>query len=242
MRNSRKTQLLIVAIVGIFLFSFIPTSQGYQKSGTTKRSLDDWLYSKGKYMYGDPLNPHIGAWASDTLSDPLIMFPHKDVDWNTVPVWECDYTGFVHDQEMSDGRRMITVHMCVKGVPVVVETLDPENPTTIFVGEMDYIYVQKFIIDLDVWPGYLIGWADDDGFDDNGNILLPVYYIPTMPIYGSMMGFEFVSIMFIGRGKGTAVNDWDGLEPGDSAKVKVGQFGVANEDIIDWKIDYIKVY
>ena len=234
MRNSRKTQLLIVTVVGIILFSFIPAVQGY---GTTKRSLDDWFYDANS----DPLNPHINFWASDTLSEPVIMFPHFDMGWNLVPVWECDYTGIVHDKEMSDGRHMITVHMRVKGVPVVVETFNPENPTTLFVGEMDYIYVQKFIVNLTEWAFWLVLLGfDDDGFDDYGNILLPRGDIPMA--YGSMFGFEFVSILFIGGGKGTAVNEWNGLEPGDSAKVKIGQFGVADEGSVDWKIDYIKVY
>ncbi len=234
MRNSRKIQLLSVAVVGIILFSFIPAAQGY---GTTKRSLDDWFYA----AYGGPLNPHINAWASDTLSDPIIMYPHFDAGWNLVPIWECDYAGFVHDREMSDGRHMITVHMRVKGVPVVVETLDPENYMTLFIGEMDYIYVQKFIVNITEWSNWLVMLEiDDDGFTDDGNILLPRQDIPM--VYGSMFGFEFVSILVIGGGKGTAVSEWNGLEPGDSAKTKIGQYGVATEDGIDWKIDYIKVY
>jgi hypothetical protein len=68
-----------------------------------------------------------------------------------IGIWyslECDYTGFVHDREMDDGRHMITVHMRVKGVPVVVETLDPENYMTLFRVKMDYLYVQKFIVNI----------------------------------------------------------------------------------------------
>ena len=49
---------------------------------------------------------------------------------------------------MDDGRHMITVHMRVKGVPVVVETLDPENYMTLFIVKMDYLYVQKFIVNI----------------------------------------------------------------------------------------------
>ena len=237
MRNSRKTQLLIVTVVGILLFSFVPTIQGYKGNGTIKRSLDDWFYAAD----GSDLNPHIYAWASDTLSEPVIMYPHIDAYWNLVPVWECDYTGFVHDRELSDGRHMITVHMRVKGVPVVVETLDPENYLTLFIGEMDYIYEQKFIVNITEWANWLVVLEiDDDGFDDDGNILLPRGDIPM--VFGLMFGFEFVSMKFIGSGKGTAVNYWNELEPGDAAHVKVGQFGVANEGSIDWKIDYIKVF
>jgi hypothetical protein len=81
---------------------------------------------------------------------------------------------------------------------------------------------------------------DDDGFDDNGNILLPRGDI--LMVYGPTFGFEFVSVLFIGCGKGIAVSEWNGLEPGDSAHVKIAQFGVADESAIDWKIDYIKVY
>jgi hypothetical protein len=237
MRNSKKTQLLIVAVVGIILFSFIPAVQGSQGHGTIKRSLDDWFY----VVDGSDLNPHILAWASDTLSEPVIMYPHFDAGWNLVPIWECDYTGFVHDREMSDGRHMITVHMRVKGVPVIVETFDPENYKTLFIGEMDYIYVQKFIVNITEWSNWLVMLGiDDDGFTDDGNILLPRQDIPM--VYGSMFGFEFVSILVIGGGKGTAVSEWNGLEPGDSAKTKIGQYGVANEGSIDWKIDFIKVY
>jgi len=208
-----------------------------QANGTTQRSLDDWFYA----VDGSYLNADVFVWASDTGSEPLIMFPHIDPAWNLVPIWDCDYTGFVHDREMSDGRHMITVHMRVKGVPVIVETYNPENPITLFVGEMDYLYQYVFIVDCDEWAYWLVFLEfDDDGYDDNGNILLPRGDIPI--VYGSMFGFEFISILFIGGGKGTAVNDWNGLETGDSAHVKVGQFGVATDGSVDWKIDYIKVY
>jgi hypothetical protein len=77
MRNSRKTQLVLVSIIGIILFNFLLTVQGH---GTTKRPLDDWFYAAD----GGPLNPHIYAWASDTSSEAVIMYPHIDADWNLV--------------------------------------------------------------------------------------------------------------------------------------------------------------
>jgi hypothetical protein len=77
--------------------------------------------------------------------------------------------------------------------------------------------------------------ADDDGFDDNGNVLLPFWVVPFFyPEYG----MEFLSVHFFGFGEGTAVNAWNGLEPGDPAKLKFGQLGVPAE----WPIDYITVY
>jgi len=167
MKNSKKTQLLTVAFLGIFAFSFVPIVQGY----TFKRSLDDWFY----YNTGDPMNPHIGPWFSDTLSEPLGLYPHFDINWDLVPIWECeDYTGFVLEREMSDGRHMITVHMRVKGVPVVVEALDLVNPAIIFKGTMNYMFQLKFIIDIRMWAYILVHQVGEDtAFDENGNILLP---------------------------------------------------------------------
>ena len=45
MKNSRKSQLLVVSIVGILAFSFLPTAQGWRsrKTNVTIRPIDDWV-------------------------------------------------------------------------------------------------------------------------------------------------------------------------------------------------------
>ena len=235
----KNKKILLGLVLGLLVLSFIPVSQG---CGTVKRSLeDDWLYEVDGQT---PLNDFIGLWASEQL----IVFPHLDSNWNFVSILDCDYYGHILDREMPDGRHMITVHMQVKGAPLMVETFDPSNPVTLFAGEMNYIYQLKFIIDIDVWPTFLVPWLDDDGFDnETGYVILPEYNLPI--IYGSMLGLEFVSVLFIGAGEGEIINYWDGLEPGDTAKVLLGTYGSAKKgyDLIYsftaiWPLNFIKLY
>ena len=166
----KNKKILLGLVLGLLVLSFIPVSQG---CGTVKRSLeDDWLYEVDGQT---PLNDFIGLWASEQL----IVFPHLDSNWNFVSILDCDYYGHILDREMPDGRHMITVHMQVKGAPLMVETFDPSNPVTLFAGEMNYIYQLKFIIDIDVWPTFLVPWLDDDGFDnETGYVILPEYNLP----------------------------------------------------------------
>lgn len=235
--------MVIIVIASMIAISIIPTVQGWggrRNRNFVIRSLDDWLYN----VTGGPLNPDVGGWASDTLSDPLVIWPHYDRFWELTAVWDCEkYYGFVIDREMSDGRRMITVNMLVKGVPVFMRAIDPVTGSSmvIFEGTMNYLYRYKFIIDLEVWPYFLIPWADDDGYDENGNVLLPVGFIPLF--YGSALGCEFVSILFMGSGKGEMLNDWNDLEQGECAEFSVGMLGIAQEEPdVEWPIDFIKVY
>jgi len=231
MKNSKRTKILLAAVVGLFLVCFIQSSLACK---TIKRSLDDWFYDAN----GMPLNPNVGTWNSDEL----IIFPHSD----GTPVWEYDYNGFVHDRVMSDGRHMITVKMRVKGVPVIIETYNPENPITLFVGEMDYLYKQKFIIDLNIWPSFLIPWADDDGFDEYGNVLLPVHYIPLMFYnYNGMLfpfGIELISVKFIGIGEGVLVNSWNNLDAGEDVSAIVEMFAKGNGESVEWPMNFIEFF
>ena len=241
MRNIKRTKILLISVLGFLVISFIPSISA---SGTIKRPLEDWFYSKGSYMYGTPLNPSVGYWApygNFWLSDELIAFNHMDESWNQVPIWDCEFfSGFILDREMSDGKHMITVIMHVKGAPLVIETLDPENYMTVLVGEMDYVYRIKFSIDLTVWPSFLIGWADDDGFDENGNILLPRQDIPFQ--YYGYFGIELESMLFIGNAKGVLLNAWNGMDAGNEVKVNIGMFAKGTEADIEWKFDFIDIY
>lgn len=236
MRNSRKSELLIVTIVGILLFSFVPQVQGWNRRySTIFRPLDDWFYDAN----GDYLNSDVGVWASETLSDLLVMYPHYDKNWNYIPIWECHHYGYILDKELSDGKRLITVFLYATGVPVLVGA-----PTSvgdlIFEGKMDYLFYFRFKIDVKVWTENLIAWgADDNGFDENGNVELPYYLVP---LYFSEYGVELVSLYLCGYGKETALNAWNDLEPGDSAKVQIGQVATPGEEVPEWPIDYIKVY
>ena len=247
----KNTKILLGVVLVLLVFSFVPAVLGYS---TVKRSLDtEWFRETGIFPRN---NPTIGWWASEQL----IAYPNYDSDWNEIPIWECDaYSGHIIEREMSDGKYMITVTIIVKGAPVIVETFNPANPVTLFKGKMDYIYQQKFIIDLDFWAQFLAENTpyDVDGVNDgyeNGHIILPGYFISIFDdylerMYGLSMGLDFVSVLLVGHGKGEIINSWNGLEPGDIAKINLGALGTAGKGykLIDynffiWPLNHIKLY
>ena len=116
---------------------------------------------------------------------------------------------------------------------------------------LNYLFQLKFIINIEKWTASIAGWLDDDGFDDEtGYVILPLYLpLAINSLWGMDMGLEFVSVHFIGTGKGEMVNNWNGLEKGDTAKLKVATYGFAGKgyNFIDvwapiWPLDYIKLY
>ncbi|MFW9827954.1 MAG: hypothetical protein ACFFEY_10195 [Candidatus Thorarchaeota archaeon] len=243
----KNKKILLGVVLGLLVVCFVPSILGH---GTISRSLkDDWLLAVDGVS---PLNDHIGYWASEQL----VICPHREYDpyWNFVSILDCDYHGHLFDRELPDGRHMITVFIQVKGAPVLVETYDPDpsNIITLFTGKMDYIFQLRFIVDLVEWPPWLvIAGFDDDGFDDEtGYVLLPAY----LPLaFDALMmyefGLEFISVLFTGTAKGEMVNDWNGLELGDTAKVVGATYGSAKMgyNFIDpywpiWPCNFIKLF
>lgn len=220
---------------------------------TVTRSLDtDWF----RESEGQPRNnPCIGWWTNY----PLFLLPHFGPDGTFVPIWDCDdYSGKITEKVLSDGRHLVTVNIFVEGAPVWVK--EQGCFRTIFIGEINYVYQQKFIIDLEVWPSFLVPWLDDDGFEDEtGLVILPTYYIPllsSLRTFGIDFGLEFVSVLFMGTGEGMMVNPWHQFQPGDSASVMFGVYGTLEEGyswirepIYDkapfgdvWSLDFLKLY
>jgi hypothetical protein len=256
MKRTYRGFLLItcLAIFGILIMGSIPAVQG---ASSIKRPLDDWFYD----VSGFDLNPHVGGWVDGYQVRPQAIDYNTTTDeWIYKPIWECTYDGFVLDRDMQDGRHMITVNIIVKNSPVIVAP--PYwwgGYYWVFEGVMEYKYQQKFIVDLEVWAGWLVMLGmDDDGFDENGNILLPRWDIPFY--YGSIFGFEFISVHFHGVGEGVIVNYWDQWEPGDSAKLSTNMVGLKKEDFkldhpkywpadlsglpwsVLWAVDFVKLY
>jgi hypothetical protein len=193
------------------------------------------------------MNDYIGAWALNEL----IIFPQFNSDENFISILDCDYHGHILEREMSDGRHLITIQIHVKQAPVTVETFDPSNYIILFDGKMDYLFQLKFIIDLTIWPSLLVPWLDDDGFDDDtGYVILPAYIALALDSAMSYeMGLEFISVILVGTAKGVMINDWNGLNSGENAKLKVRTVGFAKKgyNFINpyfpiWPLDYIKLY
>ena len=220
---------------------------------TVTRSLDtDWFRESEVQPRN---NPTIGWWADY----PLFILPHLNLYGENVPIWDCDeYGGSITEEELSDGRHLVTVNIFVKGAPTLVKQQGCFR--TIFIGEISYLYQQKFIVDLNIWPYFLIPWLDDDGFeDDTGLVILPTYYIPlasSLGTFGVDFGLEFVSVLFVGIGEGEMIYHWKQLKPGDSARMVFGVYGTLEEgyswirepiyDIAPygdvWSLDFLKLY
>jgi hypothetical protein len=69
--------------------------------------------------------------------------------------------------------------------------------------------------------------------------------------FSEFFGVEFISVIFIGTAKGVMLNDWNGLEAGDNAKLKVSTLGFANRGysfttmggyLPIWSLNYLKLY
>ena len=248
MRNSKKTKLLLVAVLGLLVFSFIPQTLAYN---VINRSFDDWFYEMGGVNH---LNDNLGVWTSGQL----IVYPQFGYEEGFISILDSDYHGHILEREMSDGRHMITVQIHVKGAPVTA--YDPDNYAVLFDGEMNYLFQLKFIINLITWSQSLASMGfDDDGFhDDTGYVGLPAYVVISMVSLdgdlSTLFGVEFVSVIFIGTAKGVMVNDWNGLKFGDNAKLQVATLGFANRGYIFtttytgytyipiWSLNYLKLY
>ncbi|MFX1497318.1 MAG: hypothetical protein ACFFBH_07315 [Promethearchaeota archaeon] len=252
-----------LAIFGILIMGAIPAVQG---ASSIKRPLDDWFYD----VFGYDLNPNVGGWVDGYQVRPQgIDYNMTTDEWIYQPIWECTYDGFILDRDMHDGRHMITVNINVKNAPVIVAPpFGSGGYYWVFQGFMDYKYQYNFIIDIEVWAGWLIMLGfDDDGFDEYGNILLPRWDLPM--VYGSVFGFEFISVHFHGDGEGTIVNYWDESwvgngdriwEPGESAKLSTNMVGLVKDDFkldhpnywpseysglpwsVLWAVDFVKLH
>lgn len=245
------------AIFGILIISFATTVYG---GSSIKRPLDDWFYD----VNGFDMNTHVGYWVDGFQVIPqAIDYDIANEEWILKPIYQCDYDGFILDRDMHDGRHMITVNINVKNAPVIVAP--PYwwgGYYWVFQGFMDYDYEYKFIVDIEVWADWLVLLGfDDDGFDVNGNILLPRWDIPMF--YGSIFGFEFISVHFHGNGEGVIVNYWEEgnriWQPGDSAKFTTNMLGLKKDDFkpdhpnymlandnipwnVLWAIDFVKIH
>ncbi len=247
--KNKKTKIGLILILGLSALSFMSTVQGCE---VIKRSFDDWFYEMNGVNH---LNDNLGVWTSGQL----IVWPQFGYEEPFISILDSDYHGHILEREMSDGRHMITVQIHVKGAPVTVETFDLDNYLVLFDGEMNYLFQLRFIINLTSWSQNLVRMGfDDDGFEnDTGYIGLPAYVVISMAssdgFFSELFGVEFVNVIFIGTAKGVMVNDWNDLEAGDNAKLKVATLGFANRGysfittnippyIPIWSLDYLKLY
>lgn len=208
MNNSRKTQLLIVAVVGILLFSFLPTAQGWssRKTNVTIRPIDDWLQNS-PFGIGVPWETcYVG---DDNKDNHYWIFTDSVFGAFTGNTYE--YSGYVKEKVLRDGSIEITVNLDVKDIYLeAYAALYDENGDPIwgqqYFGDMgdillyayvDYFFQLKFTLDAE-YDGYA-PWGVPPGTREAG-CTLPyfdaIFYLP------EELGIHLHSLMLVGHGDG----------------------------------------
>lgn len=211
-RQNINKKLILLTIVGILMFSFIPfVAAGKGNGGVTKRPIEDWLAPVTTIPLG----------AMPDYDKGLLIWPFLDDP--TIPHWasalDYDPEGFVSERELKNNIMLITVNMRVKDAPFYITSFMVPIPSAIplFKGVMDFTYELKFTIDLNT--------LGPDDYDENGNI---IYH--TWDYYVWYLG-TLESVLLCGHGSGEFLNSYDGWEEGDTAKMHtINNLVVVGED------------
>ena len=211
MKHTKLSQkILLSAIFGIMIFSFISTAAAFDRR-VIKRPIGDWLAPVE--LLPPVLNLPLGGmpdwdkglaiWAF--LDDPANLHWASALNYNP--------KGFVLGRELKNNMMLVTVKMHVKGAPFYITTIMGIAPETcIFHGSMDFSYELKFTIDL----------TNPEHYDEDGNIIFhPWNY------YVFLGGGTFVSVFLCGYGTGQFLNPYGSWEEGDTGKMHVISYMVA---------------
>jgi len=211
-RQNNNKKLILLAIVGILMFSCIPfVVADSGNGGVIKRPIEDWLAPVVDIPLGGMPDWDNGLLIWTFLDNPSI--PH----WASA--LDYDPKGSVIERELKNNILLVTVKMRAKDVPFFITSIMTPIPSAIpiFSGVMDFTYELKFTIDL--------GTLGPDDYNEEGNIIYHTwdYYV------WELLTFE--SVFLSGHGSGTFLNSYDSWEEGDTAKMHVISFMVvAGED------------
>ncbi len=209
----KKTKILLLAILGVCMLSFIPTALGTAEHRPISAFTDT--------------NRNIAAW-----SDPnnnLTIFPHGfwlfGVD-GLESIAECDHHGSVLVRELKDGEILYKVNIHVEGASMFVAN----ETTLIFVGEMEYHFQATLIV------------YDGDISDPVPNLLqmwFPLYF-PGGP--EGRPTFSHLTGKGTGTFVDDYAAIRHGFDPGATAKVTVNQVGLLREEGEKWPIDFVFIH
>ncbi|MHA2289414.1 MAG: hypothetical protein ACXABG_11575 [Promethearchaeota archaeon] len=206
MKNSRKTQLLIVAVVGILLFSFLPTAQGWRsrRTNVTIRPIEDWLQNS-PFGIGVPWET---VYVGDDGKDNHYWMFTDSVD-GAFTGTQYEYGGHVKEKVLRDGSIEITVILFMYDVYAeLYNVLYDENGDPIWSmnyfgnmgdlhssGYVDYFFKMQFTLDAE-YDGYA-PWGIPPGTREAG-CMLP--YFDAISYIPQEMGIHLKSLMLVGGG------------------------------------------
>ena len=207
---SRK--ILLSAIVGIMIFSFVSTAAACERT-VIKRPIEDWLAPVE--LLPPVLNLPMGAmpdWDNGLFIWPFLDNP-ATMHWASALA--LNPQGYVLGRELKNNMMLITVKMHVKGAPFYIRnpTVDFSNPLDdIFFGYMDFSYELKFTINL----------TNSEHYDEDGNFIFHTWKYYVFGPNGT-----FVSVFLCGHGTGQFLNPYGSWGEDDTGKMHVISYMVA---------------
>jgi len=205
----RKSILLGIFAV-VLLLGVIPMVG----AKSNHQPIEDWLVPE------EWVNPDILGWGiQDDEGNSLSIWPHYTLPYfDLVPIWACDYAGYIHEKPLKDRRIEVIVYLNVKEVPAVALC----NGAPIFGGIVKYNWKYHIIIDP-YHPDY-----PPDLIDEDGNLLYAPYWVYAFGYLGDSV--ERCDVHVLLTGEGEFVDSYKGWEAGDFAKVEMNQVGMFDKD------------
>jgi hypothetical protein len=244
MKKSIKTQLLVLAFVGICLFSFIPAGLcwGKKNKRITYRPITDWTdvnpFAIGPewyvgYVGGDRQGNNYWMWI-DSLMSHFWLF-----NWDTFePLIEYiyEFDGYIKEKLRPDGSLDFTIKLMVKDLYLeIMDALYDENGDPIWTmdyfgdngqfiasGYVDYYFELKFTLapEYEGFTGTIIPqalWPMD--FDIPGGTREQGCELPTtwaFLFFPEELGIQVKSLKFMAFGSGVVYEPgWFYPEPGE---------------------------
>ncbi|MFX1242765.1 MAG: hypothetical protein ACFFA7_16080, partial [Promethearchaeota archaeon] len=172
-RSKILPKLIILGLLGIFIFSVIPVVTA-NEGKVTERPLDDWLipnwnffwWGEQNWAFADFVSPYTGyvakmgfPWPCDNEICGFGSFVEDMVYENSLVSGDTIIDGNIKERELADGTALVTLQLDVKNAPLTMYDiydlifycfgLTPEAQAILGAGEdgyIDYKVLIKFII------------------------------------------------------------------------------------------------
>jgi hypothetical protein len=127
----KRAKIILLATLGVCMFSFIPTVLG----AANVRPISDFTDT----------NDYTGVAAWLDPESNLIVFPHGFyvTPPGTEKITDCIHHGSVLERDLKDGRILYKVNLHVKGAMMLIAYY---GDRMIFIGEMDYSFTVTMIV------------------------------------------------------------------------------------------------
>ncbi len=223
MKKSITTKLIVLAFVGICVFSFLPAVQGCRKRiDVNIRPIDDWVVNN-PFGIGVPWETaYVGG---DGKGNNYWMWPDSLFGAFQLEPTEYEYSGHVKEKVLHDGSIEITVYLFVKDISIeIYDALYDDNGDPIWsmeyfgdsgdilmYGFMNYFFRLEFTLDAE-YEGFA-PWGIPPGTREAG-CMLP--YFDAISYIPEEMGIHLKSLMLIGGGDAyTYEPGWRWPAPGE---------------------------